>query len=123
MNFQLVKTIRLSTHIDIFDKKIQIFLGGDQKFKKVLFVFYDVESPENFIFENQFIENAKGHFSFNRHFLKSIFDLLILNRFPNVFSHRTRRGPNKSLNGFCTLPTTQQTFSFFIPHFSPISHI
>ena len=36
-----------------------------------------------------------GHLKFNRHFLKSIFDLLTLNRFPNGFLHCTRGCPKK----------------------------
>ena len=55
--FQLVKTTRLSTHIDIFEeKKISIFfLGWGVKKSKKFFQFYDVKSTEIFIFDIQIV--------------------------------------------------------------------
>ena len=55
--FQLVKKIRLSTHIDIFEEKIfsKIFFGvGGQKVK-FFFQFYDVKSTEIFISNIQIV--------------------------------------------------------------------
>ena len=60
---QLVKTIRLSTHIDIFDEKkfSKFFLGmGGQKVK-IFFWFSDVIFPEKLIRDNEFVEkNLNG---------------------------------------------------------------
>ena len=55
--FQLVNTISLSTHIDIFEeKKFQnFFLGWGVKKSKFFFQFYDVKSTEIFIFDIQIV--------------------------------------------------------------------
>ena len=58
------------------------------------------------------IENL-GHLTFNRHFLKSIFDLLTLNRFPNGFLHCTRGRPKNSRFFSSTLPTPNPLLHFF----------
>ena len=53
--FQLVKTIRLSTHSDIFVKK-NFGVGGQKS--KFCIRFYDVKSPEILIFDTQTVEKC-----------------------------------------------------------------
>ena len=74
-------------------------------------------SPSSHIFQPPFRTMAPGiahwlntgclgHLKLNRHFLKSIFDLLTLNRFPNGFLHSTRGRQKKNSRIFSsTLPT------------------
>ena len=58
---QLVKTIRSSTNIDIFDEKnFQFFFGGWGGGQKVIFFcFSDVILPEKFIHDNEFDEKLE----------------------------------------------------------------
>ena len=59
-----------------------------------------------------------GHLKFNSHFLKSIFDLLTLNRFLNGFLHYTRGRPKK-IHEFFPAPyrPPNQLFHFLVSPF------
>ena len=57
--FKRVKTIRLSTHNDIFEeKKIQIFFGVVGKKNQFFFSIYDEKSAENFILGIYLVEKC-----------------------------------------------------------------
>ena len=83
-------------------------------------VYFEVIDPRGTI-ANCFkkARNSLGRLKFNRHFLKSIFDLLTLNRFLNGFLRCTRGGP-KITNFFQhpTDPLTQLLFFWFPPLWS-----
>ena len=57
--FKRVKTIRLSTHNDIFEeKKFQFFFGVVGKKIKIFFSIYDKKSAENFILGIHLVEKC-----------------------------------------------------------------
>ena len=83
--------------------------------KKALSVILTIYSK--LIFEASELQNYLSHLKFNRHSIKSIFDLLTLNWFSNGFLHWTR-GRSKKIHDFFQHPTDPVTH-FFIFWFPP----
>ena len=79
----------------------------------------DVNSPANFILAFIMSKKCLDHFRFNRHFLKSIFDLFTLNRFPNVFFLHGARGGLKKIHELVSAPyrPPNKLFHFLVSPF------
>ena len=84
--------------------------------KKLCLLFLTIYSK--LIFKASELQNYLSHLKFNRHSIKSIFDLLTLNWFSNGFLHWTR-GRSKKIHHFFQHLTDPVThfFIFWLPLF------